>query len=876
MPTATYRVQLGASFGFAAARGIVDYLRQLGMSHLYTSPYLQAVPGSAHGYDIVDPHRVSEDLGGVGELQLLRTALRNCGMGAVLDVVPNHLAVGERENRWWWDVLESGPASHYARYFDIDWNPPDPRLRNRLLVPFLAGRYGRLVEAGEIRLVRDGSSVQVAYGDRRFPTSARSVKQLVQLAAQRLGSAELAAAEVIATAATGTTAEDHLGGEDRQATPLMASLISHRPALATALDAVVREINSDPDALDRILQLQHYQLAHWSSANWSLNYRRFFDITTLAGLRVEEPDVFADRHQLLLGWLGTGEVSALRVDHIDGLRDPRGYLARLRGASPEAWMVVEKILAVGEQIPESWPVAGTTGYDFLRLVGGVFVDRRGESAMTDLYRNFTGELDDFATVRQRAKRSVLDNVLGSELDRLTSRLVEICAQDRRARDYTRPELREALCEMAASFSVYRTYSDANAAVVDGGSATRIAEALEVVRQRRPDLEPDLLDLLVDLLAGSAPGGPERELLLGLQQLTGPVMAKGVEDTAFYRYYRLISLNEVGDDPGQFGVAPDTFHAAMVQRQQRWPMSLNATSTHDTKRGEDVRARIHLLAEIPELWGTRVRSWARRNERHRRAGMPSRNDEYYLYQTLVGAWPISLGRIAGVLLKSAREAKIHTSWQSPHPGYEDALFMFADACLGDPDFRSDLEAFVAGLVEPGRVNSLGQTLIKLTAPGIPDTYQGTEVWDHSLVDPDNRRPVDYGRLRRLLADLKGSSAPAVLARSDSGLPKLWVLSTGLRVRAAMPEAFGPHGSYRALSAIGPHAEHVLAFARGDQVVTVVPRLVLRLEGRWEGTILRLPPGQWRSELDDQSFEGGAVALADLLGSFPVALLIRKPA
>ncbi|MHB1526127.1 MAG: malto-oligosyltrehalose synthase [Candidatus Dormibacteria bacterium] len=872
-PRATYRVQLGPGFGLAAAQAILAYLHRLGISHLYSSPYLQAGPGSTHGYDIVDPHRVSDGLGGKEELQLLRTALRDRGMGEVLDIVPNHLAVGGRENRWWWDVLARGPASPYAHYFDIDWNPPDPSLRGRLLVPVLSGHYGRLVGTGEIRLVRDGASVEVGYLEWRLPLSARSVIQLLQLAGQRLGLADPALTAAVMAAATAPATGGDAAGEVGRATAPAAPGIGQVPGLSDSLDAILGEINRDPEQLDGLLQLQHYQLAHRRSANRNLNYRRFFDITTLAGLRVEDPGVFADRHRLLLEWLGRGEVSALRVDHIDGLWDPQEYLSRLRRASPGAWVLTEKILGAGEHIPNSWPVAGTTGYDFLRLVGGVLVDRRGEEPLAELYCDFTGEQDDFATVRQRAKLEVLSEVFGSELGRLTSLLGRICAKDRRARDYNRSELQEALLELAASFPVYRTYVEANSAVVDADSAARIAQAVEAARERRPDLEPGLLALLQDLLLGSAPNRPERELLLRLQQLTGPVMAKGVEDTAFYRYHRLISLNEVGDDPGQFGVSPEAFHRAMEWRQRHWPMSLNATSTHDTKRSEDVRVRIHLLSEIPELWGTTARRWASRNRRHRRGGMPSRNDEYYLYQTLVGAWPISWDRLSAVLVKSAREAKRHTSWQSPEPGYEQALLTFADACLGDPVFGADLEGFVAGLVEPGRVNSLAQTLIKLTAPGVPDIYQGTELWDHSLVDPDNRRTVDYGVRQRLLAELEGSSPAAIMARSDTGLPKLWVTRTALQVRARAAGAFGPQGSYRAIRAVGPRAEHVLAFARSEQVVTVVPRLGLRLGGRWEGTTLPLPPGRWRSELDGRSFEETAVAVADLLSLFPVALLTK---
>lgn len=863
-PSSSYRVQLRPSFDLAAAADIVSYLQELGVSHLYASPYLQATPGSSHGYDIVDPHQVSVDLGGAEQLARLRGELAAAGMSELLDTVPNHLAVGGRENRWWWDVLARGEASPYASYFDIDWDQPAPTLSHRLLVPVLRGHYGQLLERGEIQLVRGPEAVEVAYRSWRWPISPDSLSHLVHRA-QRLA---------------GPAAGDHGPIADRSGDgaplgpPMPVALATAGGAgFDEALAELLRQLNRDPRALDEILHLQHYQLGHWGTANGSLNYRRFFDISTLAGLRVEAPAVFADRHRLLLGWLRSGEVAALRVDHIDGLHDPLGYLSRLRQASPGAWILTEKILAPGERLPPSWPVDGTTGYDFLRLAGGVLLNRRAESAMTDLYSSFTGETEDFATISRRTKRWVLDRTLASELERLTGRLAGICAHDRRGRDYSRPELRAALLELAASFPTYRTYVSPEQAEVDGESAAQIQAAVTAAAAWHPGRE--LLGLLQDLLLRSAPHRPERELLVRLQQLTGPVMAKGVEDTAFYRYFRLISLNEVGDDPGRFGVSVEEFHHAMAERQARWPRSLNATSTHDTKRSEDVRARIHLLAEIPEFWGSTVRRWAAGNERHRRDDMPSRNDEYYLYQTLVGAWPIARERLLPALVKSAREAKTHTSWQSPNPHYERALVGFADRCLGDPRFRAELEGFVAGLVGPGRVNSLAQTLIKLTAPGVPDIYQGTELWDHSLVDPDNRRAVDYDRRRRLLAELAAGPPRDLRARWESGLPKLWVIKAALKVRRDMPEPFGPQGSYLPMRALGAGSDQVLAFARGDRVVTVAQRLPLS-PGKSSGrTVVGLPRGRWRSQLDGREFPGGDVDITDLLATLPVALLVRQP-
>ncbi len=859
-PSATYRIQLGPGFGFAAARELVGYLSRLGISHVYLSPYLQATGGSGHGYDIVDPHRVSADLGGAGELGLLREALRGVGMAEVVDTVPNHLAVGSRENRWWWDVLARGPASPYSAYFDIDWQQLAPALGNRLLVPILRGRYRHLLATGGIQLVPGPEAVEVAYLGWRLPLSPESLSSLLRRAA---GAADPTPSQPAAPDEPGL-------GEALDSAFGVAPRAALGDGFQATLGELLNRLNRDPPALHALLSSQHYQLTNWRSANRHLNYRRFFDVTSLAGLRMEAPEVLADRDRLLLAWLETGQVTAVRVDHIDGLWDPLGYLSRLHQTSPNAWVVTEKILAVDEHIPATWPVAGTTGYDFLRLVGGVLLDHRGEAAMTELYSEFTGEQDSFDTVRDSAKRVVLAQILDSELERLTTQLAQICAREGRV--HRRSELRRALLELVASFPVYRTYVAPDAATVDPESATRIQEAL--ARAYRSCADRDLLRMLGDLLLGSAPDRPERQLLLGLQQLTGPAMAKGVEDTAFYRYLRLISLNEVGDDPGRFGVPVEAFHRAMQERQERWPTSLNATSTHDTKRSEDVRARLHLLAEVPSLWADSVRRWAAHNDHHRRRGMPSRNDEYHLYQTLVGAWPITRERLHPALVKSAREAKTHTSWQRPDPAYEGALVGFADACLDDRVFAAELAALVAHLVGPGRVNSLSQTLIKLTAPGVPDIYQGTELWDHSLVDPDNRRAVDYGARQRLLAELEDGAVPDALA--DSGLSKLWLIRNALRVRAELPDAFGPRGAYRPLPALGSGSDHVLAFARLEKVIAVAQRLPLSRGGRWGDTILTLPPGRWRSQLDGREFAGPEVMVAELLDAFPVALLVRDPA
>ncbi|MHB8395548.1 MAG: malto-oligosyltrehalose synthase, partial [Candidatus Dormibacteria bacterium] len=606
-----------------------------------------------------------------------------------------------------------------------------------------------------------------------------------------------------------------------------------------------------------------------------LNYRRFFDNNDLVGVRIEEQDVFKDHHALVLSEVRAGRVGGLRVDHPDGLRDPVGYLKRLRGDAPGAWTVVEKILVPGEELAEDWDVEGTTGYDFGRLALGLFVDPAAEARMSATYRSFTGEARAFPQVALEGKRLAVKELLGSDLNRLTGQLLKISQAPRNHRAHTRDELREALAELAAAFPVYRTYLRAGMSKQLAAQASRgVAVAAARVRDIRPDLDPALLTFVEDVLSLRIPGGDEEDLALRFQQLTGAVMAKGVEDTAFYRYHRLISLNEVGDDPGQFGVSLEQFHAAMGQRQRRCPRTMNSTSTHDSKRSEDVRSRINLLSEVPDQWQRAVRRWARLNGTHRRSPqVPDRNFEYLLYQTLVGVWPVTAERLWPVLEKSIREAKLHTSWNEPHLGYEASARRFLTGALQQPNFVDDLSRFVARLIAPARVASLAVALLRCTAPGIPDTYQGTELWEHSLVDPDNRRPVDFSIRGTLLDRLAGMSPEQVMKASATGLPKLLVVTSSLRVRRSLPEAFAEAGDYRPLVSVGKKRDNVVAFCRGNQVVTVVPRLLMQLRSGWEDTVVELPPGHWTHQLTAETFRGGAVPMEALGKRFPVALLVR---
>ncbi|HKD66377.1 MAG TPA: malto-oligosyltrehalose synthase [Candidatus Binataceae bacterium] len=876
-PRATYRIQLHPGFDFNAAAAIVPYLAELGISHFYSSPCLQAAPGSTHGYDVVDYH-LSHDLGGTAGHERLSAALRDSGMGKILDIVPNHMAITGRENPWWWDVLENGPASRYSAYFDVDWAPPEARLRNAVLLPVLGDHYGRVLEAGEIKLVREGGDFTFRYHERTFPVAARSLDTMLARAAQRCGNDELAFIADSLTALPFATDTDtaNLRRRQRDVAVLKAvigRLIQSSPDVAAAIDETVGEFNADHDLLHAMLERQNYRLAFWRAAGRDLGYRRFFDISNLIGLRMENEQVFNDTHSLVLRWLLEGVLDGVRIDHIDGLRDPHAYLQRLSSAAPKAWIAVEKILQAGERLRESWPVAGTTGYDFLNRVGGLFVDSAGEAALTRLYVEFTGQATDYLTLARNCKEMVARDVLGSELNRLTELFVEVCENDRRHRDYTRHLLHEALVAAVARFAVYRTYCRADSGDPDPEDVRYVDQTIAEAKSDRPDLDPELFDFLHEILLLREPGEFHIELALSFQQFTGPVMAKALEDTAFYRYHRLICLNEVGGDPSRFGVGPDEFHQACLENQRRWSMGLLATSTHDTKRSEDVRARLALLSEMPQQWADATRRWSAFNRVHWSAE-PDRNAEYLLYQTLAGAWPITKERVWPYMLKAVREAKLQTSWTKPDEAYEKNVQGFVEAVMGEREFLADLEAFVMTLLPFARMNSLAQTLLKLTAPGIPDFYQGTELWDFSLVDPDNRRPVDYGLRRRLLREVKCAGVDEILKRADEGLTKLWVIQRALAVRSTHPRLFGADAVYEPLSARGSRAACVIAFMRAGGVITVVPRLVFGLAGRWEDTALDIPPGRWRSELGGEVVEGGRTNLARLTARFPVCLLVRE--
>jgi (1->4)-alpha-D-glucan 1-alpha-D-glucosylmutase len=827
----TYRVQLRPGFGFDRVAEIAEYLADLGVTHLYASPYLQAAKGSTHGYDIVDYRKVNVELGGPEAHHRMTTELRRRGLGQVLDIVPNHMAAEGPTNAWWWDVLKHGADSRYARYFDIFWG--DPTSPARVLVPILGDVYGKVLRSGDLKLVREGSSVLVHYFQQKLPLSPESEVSLVARA--------------------------------------------RRDARHDAeVDRLLGEVNADPVALDHILQKQHYRLAYWRFAATDLNYRCFFDINRLVALRQEDDAVFDATHALILGWLADGTLEGVRVDHVDGLRDPEAYLRRLKAKAPSAWIVVEKVLEPGETIPRSWPVAGTTGYEFLNLVGSLFVDRDGEAAMTEVYEDLTKVTASFQDIAYEKKIYILNDKFGSEIGRLVTLFWEICANDYRFRDSKEEQLRDLLVEAVACFPVYRTYARPLATDPDSRLAAHDVSAIELalnrVAERRPDIDREFLSLLSDVLLLRRRGPAASELVLQIQQLTGPVMAKGVEDTAFYRYYRLIALNEVGGDPSRFGVTPEEFHRS-IEARRRWPDAMLASTTHDTKRSEDVRARIAVLSEIPAEWQDAIRRFSSLAARHKAGDDPGPNTEYLFWQTVVGAHPIDPERATRYMLKACREAKGRTAWVRPCAEYEAAVTSFVKAVLADTEVLRAVGEFAATLVEPGRINALAQKLITLSAPGVPDIYQGTELWDLSLVDPDNRHPVSFDLRRQLLRELPSLSPRQILERSDEGLPKLLVVTRALHLRRQRPELFGRHATYEPLFASGSKSDHVVAFTRSKKVVTIVPRLVRKLGADWHGTTIDLPPGQFDNVFSGETWEG-RVRLADLLASFPVALLARN--
>ena len=974
IPVSSYRLQLHRGFTFSDASDVVPYLSALGVTDCYISPPFTARPGSTHGYDICNHNEINPELGGEAEFRRFAACLTERAMGLTVDIVPNHMSNDPETNAWWRDVLENGPSSPFAHYFDIDWDPLTPELEDRLLLPILGEQYGEALERGKLRLEFRDDALVLHCGEYRLPINPRRApivyeSQIDTLKAS-LGEDHPQLREFLSIL---TSLRNLPPYTERDATRIaertrekevarerLARLVLESEPIRRYIEAAVSAFNGTPgepgsfDRLHGLLELQAYRLASWRTASDEINYRRFFDVNDLAGLRVEDPDVFDGIHRLILRLIAEGTVTGIRVDHIDGLADPAAYLRRLRdttrqarltqgeGGQPDApvYVVVEKILSSGETLPAEWATDGTTGYGFLNEVNGIFINGRHARSLTRTCMRLTGRDTSLTDVEYESKRLIIGTSMSSEFQVLNAALNRLAKSDRRVRDFTFGSIRRALREVIACFPVYRTY------VTGGGTSpsdrTVVDAAILVARLRNPAMDPSIFEFLREVLlpdrssAGEAEGGlPYDQRLpvaMKVQQYTAPVQAKGIEDTAFYRYNVLLSLTEVGGTPRQFGRTVESFHRANAHRLIQWPLEMNATATHDTKRGEDARARVNVLSEIPSEWREAVSRWMRLNKNLRTtvdgAPAPDRGDEYHFYQALLATWPPApedapspdrapddlVGRLVGYMSKAIRESKLHTSWISPNDAYESAVTRFVERALagdGAGRFVPALVPFARRVAKLGMVNSLAQLTLKLVSPGVPDFYQGTELWDLSLVDPDNRRPVDYAHRRALLDGLEpllsktgvfstGPDDPpaglaALLEDWHDGRIKLFVTASGLRLRRARPDLFH-RGSYVPIAVDGTGEDHVVACARqwgSDVLLAVVPRLTTsgQFPGNatgeylWRDTRLLLPD-QWRNRAFRSVLTGAPVkpirtahgtwiTMSQVLAAFPVALLWALP-
>jgi (1->4)-alpha-D-glucan 1-alpha-D-glucosylmutase len=986
-PEATYRLQFHAGFTFRDACRLVPYLHELGVTDCYASPYLKARPCSTHGYDICDHNQLNPEIGSDADYAAWVQALQAHGMGQVLDIVPNHMGVVGNENAWWNDVLENGPSSPYASYFDIDWYPLKPALHGKVLLPILGDPYGKVLEALQLSLSYEAGAFTAHYFEHRLPIAPESALLILRHRLEELEQQLGNESPVLMEYQSILTALTHLPPRSATEPQKIAERLREkeviRRRLATLVDsstlvrafitqnlAICNGQTDDPhgiDLLDALLNDQAYRLSFWRVASDEINYRRFFDVNALAALSMEKEEVFRDTHALILRLLREGEVTGLRIDHPDGLYDPVQYLQRLQehfvleqaraivesepsfqAEESEAWewpllqalnraaeagngdvlrrplyIVVEKILDKDEPIPADWPVYGTTGYAFLNMLNGLFVDHANVGAFSRLYHRWTSAAAPFRDLVYQKKFLILQVALSSELHMLAHQLDQLSEKNRWSRDFTLNSLRHALREIIACFPVYRSYISTQG--MHEHDRLYVETAVMRAKQKNPAISASIFDFVRDMLllrypgsAGEADRAEQHRFVGKFQQVTGPVTAKGVEDTAFYVYNRLLSLNEVGGAPDRFGLSPADFHRYNRERQAHWPYTFSTTSTHDTKRSEDVRARLNVLSEMPQEWQKCLARWHRLNKRlhieQDGLTVPDRNDEYLLYQTLVGAWPLQgecsdefQERIRQYMQKAVHEAKVYTSWINPNPVYDEGIARFVTRLLDEKRngrFLQELRNFVKRVSHYGLFNSLAQTLLKLAAPGVPDTYQGTELWDFSLVDPDNRRPVDYALRQRLLRELKerlataGASLPELAreltAAKEDGRIKLYVTWRMLHCRQDHPGLF-TRGEYIPVDAHGSRREHVCAFLRrleSHEVLAVAPRLLTHLQPGgdglplgadvWQDTFLLMPnvppKRRWRNRFTDEvltTFEQeghAALRVAEILASFPVALLM----
>ena len=901
IPRATYRLQMRAGFGFAQAAALAPYLARLGVSHVYLSPIFKARPGSTHGYDITDHNQLNPELGTEDDYASMIEAFRRERLGLILDFVPNHIGVWGADNPLWLDVLEWGPYSRYAGWFDIDWAAQD----GKLLAPVLAAQYGEELRSGKLKLKldSDGSFAVWAYDAHKLPVCPLTYPAI--LGREHPALDRLADLFLDLPQWRPQVAERSRGLKDE-----LARLSAADEGAWAALESRVAMFNGNWRELDQLIGQQFWRVAFHRVAEDEINYRRFFNINDLAGLRVEVGPVFAHAHARLFRMLKSGEIDGVRIDHIDGLFDPKAYLEALRAGAPRPfYLVVEKILASHESLRSDWPVEGTTGYDFTNQMLEELVDPASEQAFTQIYRAFTGLTRDFETIARDCKLRIMENEMASELNALGRRAARLAAQSPMTADLTRGLLQRAIKQLVASFPVYRTYVDFSGAPTEDDRRD-IAWAVARARRGDPDVHPSAFDFLHNVLLGETEKLPTQELsrtaalrfAMALQQFSGPVMAKGVEDTAFYRFNRFVALNEVGGAPERFGLAVSALHKANAARAQNWPHAMLATATHDTKRGEDNRARLAVLSEMPDEWRKHVEAWSRilRARRGDVEGVaaPDRNDEYMLFQALVGSWPIEMldgasaheldaygARIHSTLQKSLREAKVRSSWAAPDSEYEEAMQAFAREALRSEAFLSSFLPFTQRVARLGAQNSLAQTVGKLTAPGVPDIYQGCELWDLSLVDPDNRRPVDFARREAGMADLAGplkvhgerhALFKALMNEWRDGRVKLATVALMLSLRREEPELFSA-GDYQPIVIEGDRSDWAFGYVRTSgarRLAVVIARYPARreLEPEWSA-LARLPEGDWFDVFRGRD----AVAsrpLHEWLNPLPFAVLLAR--
>ncbi len=937
IPAATYRLQFNKEFTFRQARELAPYLRRLGISHIYASPYFKAGPGSMHGYDIADHNELNPEVGTREEYDAMVEELHRHGMGQIVDFVPNHMGIGTTVNTWWMDVLENGPVSAFASYFDIDWHPLKSDLENKVLLPILGDQYGRVLERGEFKLEFENGAFFLRYFETRLPLAPRSYGKLLKPGLEKLKATGIAE-NFLSELQSIMTALEHLP-ERTDAEPekiaerarekeiikrRLARLCGECPALPQAIGEAMHAISGDVgnprsfDALDELLTMQPYRLSYWRVASEEINYRRFFDINNLAAIRMELPAVFEATHRFIFELIEKGAINGLRIDHVDGLWLPRDYLEKLQQHTSKAlnapegskplYLLVEKILLGDEKLREDWPVHGTTGYDFVNEVTGLFVDSAAEKTYTETYEKFIKDELRFEDIAYFKKRLVMRLSLASEINMLAHMLDRLSEKNRWYRDFTLNALTLAVREIIACFPVYRAYvaPDEDPSLADREAVLR---AVRLAKRRNPGTERSIFNFIGEILLMKFPENIDDDareehmrFVMKLQQCAGPVMAKGVEDTAFYIYHRLVALNEVGGEPERFGMEPAVFSERSAARLKDHPHAMLATTTHDTKRSEDTRARLAAISEFPAAWRKSLRRWQARNKNFKKEidgeSAPDANEEYLLYQTLLGTWPLEpltpetravyLQRIQDYMIKALKEAKVNTSWIQPNEDWEAAVRDFVAELLkeGSNRFLKDFQPFATQIAQAGMINSLSQLVLKSTVPGVPDFYQGCELWDFSLVDPDNRRAVDYELRKNLLAAIENENPAALFEQWSDGRIKLFLTRKLLDFRIAHAKLFA-EGDFVPLKTKGAYADSCVAFLRKFEnatVLVIAPRLTQRVGfppvgTAWRDTAIELPQDHGINLMRDL-FTGTeldanntAVSVAEALKNLPVAVYAR---